>query len=106
MPNSYDEVEEREDKEQWNQAIIEEMNSLTESKTWSLIKLPEGRKAIETKWVFRTKQDKNANIVRYKEGLVAKDVRKEKISTMKKHMLQWQELQHFEYYFLLLIKKI
>ncbi|GJQ79857.1 form3 [Trypoxylus dichotomus] len=44
------------DKE-WNQAIEKELMAHKRFQTWEETDLPKGRKAIETRWVFRTKQD-------------------------------------------------
>jgi hypothetical protein len=57
---------------QWEQALQTEMNSLKENNTWILTELPNGRKAIKCKWVFKVKYDSNGNIERYKCRLVAK----------------------------------
>lgn len=56
----------------WKQAMDEEHQSLMENDTWELTQLPPDRKAINNKWVFRTKTDANGNITRYKARLVAK----------------------------------
>jgi hypothetical protein len=50
----------------------EEYNSLIENNTWTLCQLPQGRKAIKNKWVFKTKLDANGNVSRYKARLVVK----------------------------------
>lgn len=49
VPQSYEEIEEREDKEVWKQAVREEMTSLIENKTWTLTSLPTGKKSISSK---------------------------------------------------------
>ena len=48
-----------------------EMKSLSDNEVWELVKLPEGRKAIGCKWIFKTKIDGEGNIERYKARLVA-----------------------------------
>lgn len=58
--------------ENWKVAISEEYNSLLKNDTWTLVDLPPGRKAIQCKWVFKTKTDHEGNIERYKARLVAK----------------------------------
>lgn len=58
--------------EKWKTAIAEEYDSLVKNNTWSLTKLPPGRKAIHCKWVFKTKTDHLGNVTRYKARLVAK----------------------------------
>ena len=35
----------------------EEMNSLLENKTWELVNLPKGRKALQNKWVYMIKHE-------------------------------------------------
>ena len=57
---------------QWEQAILDEYNSLVKNKTWILTTLPAGRKAISCKWVFKHKTDENGDVVRFKARLVAR----------------------------------
>ena len=35
---------------------VEEMGSLQKNKTWELVKLPKGNKAIGCEWIFRKKE--------------------------------------------------
>ena len=49
-----------------------EYNSLIENKTWKLVELPPGRKAIGCKWVFKLKHDVDGKVERVKARLVAK----------------------------------
>jgi transposase InsO family protein len=58
--------------EQWMQAICDELNSMKENETWEYVLIedvPANAKAIESKWVFKTKSLIN-NGVRYKARLV------------------------------------
>lgn len=50
---------------EWKEAIIKELKSHEKLQTWKEESLPEGKTAIQTKWVFRTKDDgtKKARIV-------------------------------------------
>lgn len=57
---------------QWKKAMDEEYSSLIKNKTWSLIDLPANRKALPSKWVFKTKTDLSGNIIRFKARLVIK----------------------------------
>ena len=41
-------------------------------KIWTLEVLPEGRKAIQSKWIFQKKTDTDGNVTIYKARLVAK----------------------------------
>jgi len=57
---------------QWKIAAEEEIKSLMDNKSWNLLKLPDNRKAIGCKWVFKLKRDTDGKINRYKARLVAK----------------------------------
>ncbi|CAI7734691.1 unnamed protein product [Closterium sp. NIES-53] len=57
-----------------------ELKSIEENGTWELVELPEGRKAITSKWLFKIKSDADGKIERYKSRLVAKGYQqKEKV---------------------------
>jgi hypothetical protein len=60
-----------EDASKWKTAMQEEYDSLMANGMWELSTLPEGRKSIGCKWVFRTKHNASDNIIRYKARLVA-----------------------------------
>ena len=53
------------DAEKWKKAMESELDSLHRNQ------LPQGRKAVESKWVFKRKYDVDGNIERYKARLVA-----------------------------------
>ncbi|KAG5890358.1 hypothetical protein JTB14_015760 [Gonioctena quinquepunctata] len=42
---------------EWQQAIQSELMSHDKLKTWSITDLPDGKSPIDTRWVFRTKED-------------------------------------------------
>ncbi|GKA38963.1 putative RNA-directed DNA polymerase [Tanacetum coccineum] len=49
-----------------------EIHALESSGTWTLEDLPEGKRAIDLKWVYKIKYKPNGEIERYKARLVAK----------------------------------
>lgn len=49
-----------------------EIKALEENGTWILVLLPPGKKAIDSKWVYKIKYKPNGEIERYKARLVAK----------------------------------
>jgi hypothetical protein len=51
-PDSFTEVEHN---PRWGKAMMEEMMSIKENDTWSLVDLPPDRKLIKVKWVFKVK---------------------------------------------------
>ena len=56
----------------------EEVKSLLENHTYDLVKLPQGKKALRNKWVYRLKTENNSSQLRYKARLVVKGFNKKK----------------------------
>ncbi|KAJ9547150.1 hypothetical protein OSB04_019693 [Centaurea solstitialis] len=61
----------------WVTAMQEELNQFEALKVWRLVKLPESKSVIDTKWIFKNKKDANNIIVRNKARLVAKGYRQQ-----------------------------
>ncbi|CAI7855734.1 unnamed protein product [Closterium sp. NIES-53] len=79
-PATLKEALESSDAEEWKKAMESELKSIEENGTWELVELPEGRKAITSKWLFKIKSDDDGKIERYKSRLVAKGYQqKEKV---------------------------
>ncbi|CAI7852756.1 unnamed protein product [Closterium sp. NIES-53] len=79
-PGTLKEALESSDAEEWKKAMEGELKSIEENGTWELVELPEGRKAITSKWLFKIKSDADGKIERYKSRLVAKGYQqKEKV---------------------------
>jgi len=57
---------------EWKSAADCEYDSLMRNNTWELCKLPSGRKAIHTRWVFTVKFNPDGTIAKHKARLVAK----------------------------------
>ncbi|CAI7868575.1 unnamed protein product [Closterium sp. NIES-53] len=70
-PATLKEALESSDAEEWKKAMESELKSIEENGTWELVELPEGRKAITSKWLFKIKSDADGKIERYKSRLVA-----------------------------------
>lgn len=71
-PKSFVEALRRSDGEKWRKPAEEEVEALLKNGTWEYVKLPPGRKAIGSKWVFKIKRNADGSIDRYKGRLVAK----------------------------------
>ena len=56
----------------WHKAMIEELDALEKNKTWELIYLPAGKRAVGCKWIYTVKQNPEGKIERYKARLVAR----------------------------------
>lgn len=68
-PLTYEEASE---KEEWRKAMTEELLSIEKNKTWELVDLPEGKKAIGLRWVFKKKLNADGSLQKHKARLVAK----------------------------------
>lgn len=71
-PQTYKEAIHCRNKDKWEKAINEELTSLQENSTWKLVELPDDKKAIGCKWVFKVKQDADTKLTKYKARLCAK----------------------------------
>ena len=56
----------------WRDACKDEIASIEKNKTWTMIDLPKGAKAIGLKWIFKIKRNSDGSINEYKSRLVAK----------------------------------
>jgi len=68
-PNSYNEASKD---PKWIEAMKNEMKALQENNTWTLTNLPQNRKSIGLKWIYKIKYKPDGQIERYKARLVAK----------------------------------
>ena len=56
----------------WRKAMEEEMASIEENRTWSLVDLPHGCRTIGLKWVYKVKRDEKGVVAKHKACLVVK----------------------------------
>lgn len=71
-PEDYDEAMQDTHRDQWVEAMEDEMKSLHENGTYELVKLAKGKKALSNKWIFRIKQEQHTSVPRYKARLIVK----------------------------------
>ena len=71
-PTNYEEAMMSPDSAKWLEAMKSEMGSMYENKVWTLIDLPNDRRAIEIKWIFKRKTDADSSVTIYKARIVAK----------------------------------
>ena len=74
-PETYEEAMMSPDSNKWQEAMKSEIGSMYENQVWTLVDLPDGRKAVENKWIFKKKTDADGNVTVYKARLVAKGFR-------------------------------
>jgi hypothetical protein len=72
VPNSYTDASRSAEKRDWEQAMQEELNSLTKKDTHCYVQKPAGAMVLPVKWVFAVKTDEDGQIKGYKAQLFAK----------------------------------
>jgi hypothetical protein len=50
------------DSKKWLNAMKEELKSMDDNEVWELVELPNEKKQVGCKWVFKTKRDSKGNI--------------------------------------------
>jgi hypothetical protein len=63
---------EAEKEEVWKRAMREELASIEENSTWTLVDPVPGHRPIGMKWVYKLKKDSNGVVLKHKARLVAK----------------------------------
>lgn len=71
-PETVREAMSGEQRKEWQEAMLSEYDSLIKNNTWTLMNLPNNRKLVNSKWVFKTKTTADGQVLRYKARLVAK----------------------------------
>jgi hypothetical protein len=56
-PSSYEEAMSRPDASKWQEAMEDEMKSMSTNRVWDLEEIPKGAKTVGYKWVYKTKYD-------------------------------------------------
>ncbi|GKC43676.1 retrovirus-related pol polyprotein from transposon TNT 1-94 [Tanacetum coccineum] len=59
--------------ERWTKAMRKEIRALEENGTWILQALPDGKRAIDSKWVYKIKYKPNGEVERYKMLVATKN---------------------------------
>ena len=81
-PMSHDEASQS---SHWRAAMEEELRSIEKNQTWELVHLPQGKRPIDVKWVYKTKVKPNGDVSKYKARLVARGF-------LQKHGLDYNEV--------------
>ena len=74
-PTNYEEAMMSPDSAKWLETMKSEMRSMYENKVWTLIDLPNDRRAIEIKWIFKRNTNADNSVTIYKARIVAKGFR-------------------------------
>nr|GEV34256.1 retrovirus-related Pol polyprotein from transposon TNT 1-94 [Tanacetum cinerariifolium] len=65
-------VEKAMQKEEWREAMEDELTSIKRNKTWEMTGLPKGKNTISLKWIYKTKFLSDGSIQKHKARLVAR----------------------------------
>jgi len=84
------------DNVKWQNAMEREVELLHANKVWDLVEIPEERKAVGSKWVFKLKTGADGSVERYKARLVAQGFFRSLDWTMTKRSVQWSDLSQSE----------
>ena len=72
-PRNFREAQESKERQQWQCAMEEELESLKKNNTWKLADLPKTQRVVKCKWVFKKKDGiPRVEKARFKARLVAK----------------------------------
>lgn len=71
-PNTLAEALRRPDGDKYLASAIDEVRAHLENGTWKVVRLPKGKRAIGSRWVFKIKRNADGSIERYKGRIVAK----------------------------------
>lgn len=70
-PRTYEKAILSKKKDEWIKAMNEKMQSLEKNGTWQLTNLPDDRKAVGSKWVYKIKGSNDGSIQNFKARVVA-----------------------------------
>src|SRR4051812_25719358 len=74
-PANFKEAVEGPESEKWLESMKSEIDSMYANQVWTLVDIPEDRKVIDNKWIFKKNVDAYGNASVYKARLVAKGFR-------------------------------
>ncbi|KAK1605163.1 hypothetical protein QYE76_028836 [Lolium multiflorum] len=87
-PATYEEAMMSPDSNKWQEAMKSEMGSMYDNKVWTLVDLPDSRKAVENKWIFKRKTDADDYFTKWVEAVPMKKVKSEDvIKFVKEHVI-------------------
>ena len=88
--------EEASKEEKWRLAMDQEIDSIHKNHTCELVDIPNGKKAIDVKWVYKTKLNENGEIDKFKACLVMNGYKQNMELIFEKCLLRLLVLRQFE----------
>ena len=74
-PQTIEEALSSKDAEKWNSAMREELEAMKKNQVWTLTELPEGRKSIPNRWIYKYKTNAKGEVEKNRARLVIKGFR-------------------------------
>ena len=68
-PSSFEEAAQH---DVWQEAMVEEYDSIMKNQVWEVVSRPEGKKVVGSRWIYKVKHAVDGSVEKYKEHFVAK----------------------------------
>ena len=68
-PSSFEEVAQH---DMWQEAMVEEYDSIMKNQVWEVVPRPEGKKVVGSRWIYKVKHAADRSMEKYKARFVAK----------------------------------
>ena len=56
----------------WQEAMVEEYDSIMKNKVWEVVPRPEGKKVVGSRWIYKVKHAADGSVEKYKARFMAK----------------------------------
>ena len=68
-PSSFEEAAQH---EVWQEAMVEEYDSIMKNQVWEVVPRPEGKKVARSRWIYKVRHAVDESVEKYKARFVAK----------------------------------
>ena len=68
-PSSFEEAAQH---DVWQEAMVEEYDSIMKNQVWEVVLRPQGKKVLGSRWIYKVKHATNGSVEKYKARFVAK----------------------------------
>ena len=68
-PSSFEEVVQH---DMWQEAMVEEYDSIMKNQVWEIVLRPEGKKVVGSMWIYKVKHAINGSVEKYKASFIEK----------------------------------
>ena len=56
----------------WQEAMVEEYDSIMKNHVWEVVPRPQGKKAVGSRWIYKVKHATDGSVEKYKVRFMAK----------------------------------